>query len=196
MLGTGSSILAGPKGPQSAYPARLEAILRERLPGFQIKVESLVRSRLTARELARDMGKLLVDEKPDLVIWQTGTIDAMRRIDPETFKLRPRRGGDAAAKGRCGRHLDEHAVQPPHRSMIVLGPYSDTMRVVAQQRGVPLFDRLGIMRYWSDHGSFDLYAADKDNAVAYRVHDCIAHAIAALVVEAGRLQPFERKAGK
>ena len=80
--------------------------------------------------------------------------------------------------------------------MIVLGPYSDTMRVVAQQRGVPLFDRLGIMRYWSDHGAVDLYAADKDNAVAYRVHDCIAHAIAALVVEAGRLQPFERKAGK
>ena len=196
VLGTGSSILAGSKGPQSAYPARLEAILRERLPGFQIKVKSVVRSRLTARDLARDMGKLLVDEKPELVIWQTGTIDAMRRIDPETFKLALEEGVTRLQKGGTDVILMNMQYSPRTESMIVLGPYSDTMRVVAQQRGVPLFDRLGIMRYWSDHGSVDLYAADKDNTVAYRVHDCIAHAIAALVVEAGRLQPFERKAGK
>src|SRR5262249_62270094 len=30
--GTGSSILAGPDGPRSAYPARLEAGLQRRLP--------------------------------------------------------------------------------------------------------------------------------------------------------------------
>jgi hypothetical protein len=196
VLGTGSSILAGPKGPQSAYPARLEAALRQRLPGFEIKVESLVRSRLTARELARDMGKLVLDIRPDLVIWQTGTIDAMRRVDPDAFKLALEDGVTRLQQGGADVVLMNMQYSPRTEPMIALGPYSDTMRVVAQQRKLPLFDRLSIMRYWSDHGAVDLYAADKDNAVAYRVHNCIGQAIAALIIEAGRLQPFEQKAGK
>src|SRR5207248_1830716 len=68
VVGTGSSILAGPDGPRSAYPARLEAALRQRLPGTAVKVVTLVRTRLTADDLAQGMSKLLVDEKPDLVI--------------------------------------------------------------------------------------------------------------------------------
>ena len=80
--------------------------------------------------------------------------------------------------------------------MIATGPYADTMRAVAQQRGVPLFDRVGIMHHWSDVGAFNLYAAGKDNMLAQRVHDCIGRVIASLIVDAGRLQAFELKAGR
>jgi hypothetical protein len=85
---------------------------------------------------------------------------------------------------------------PRTESMISVGPYADTMRVVSQQRAVPLFDRVGIMHHWSDIGAFDLYAAGKDNVLAHRVHDCIGRAIASLVIDAGRLQAFELKAGR
>ena len=61
---------------------------------------------------------------------------------------------------------------PRTESMIQMSTYADNMRVVARDRDVPLFDRLGLMRYWSDNGSFDLYAAAKDNALASKVHDC------------------------
>ena len=47
VFGTGSSALAGPNGPASAYPARLEAVLKQRLPGVAVKVVPLVRSRQT-----------------------------------------------------------------------------------------------------------------------------------------------------
>ncbi len=53
VVGTGSSILAGPDGPKSAYPARLEAALARRLPGVAVKVVTLVRSRQTAEDMAR-----------------------------------------------------------------------------------------------------------------------------------------------
>jgi len=52
------------------------------------------------------------------------------------------------------------------------------------------------MRYWSDHGAFDLYAASKDNVLAHRVHDCIGRLIATLIVDSGRLQAFQLKAGQ
>src|SRR3954466_4754104 len=86
VVGTGSSALAGPDGPRSAYPARLEVALNQRLSGIPVRVITLLRTRLTADDLAHGMDKLLVDEKPDLVIWQTGTIDAIRRLEPDNFK--------------------------------------------------------------------------------------------------------------
>jgi lysophospholipase L1-like esterase len=193
VVGTGSSALAGPDGPRSAYPARLEATLGARLPGVTVKVVTLVRTRLTARDLARNMGKVVDDEKPDLVIWQTGTIDAIRRIEQEDFKHALDQGVERLQKAQTDVMLMNMQYSPRTESMIAVGPYSDTMRVVAQQRSVPLFDRLGIMRYWSDHGAFDLYAAGNDDVLAHRVHDCIARAIAALIVESVRLQGPEQR---
>jgi hypothetical protein len=71
--------------------------------------------------------------------------------------------------------------------MVALGPYADAMRVVAQQHEVPLFDRLAIMRHWSDTGDFDLYAAGRDNVLAHRVHDCIGRGIASMIIDAAHL---------
>src|SRR6266480_6649472 len=53
VVGTGSSALAGPDGPPSAYPARLEAALMQRLSGASVKVVPLVRSRQTGDLLSR-----------------------------------------------------------------------------------------------------------------------------------------------
>ena len=164
VVGTGSSALAGPDGPPSAYPARLEAVLSQRLSGVAVKVVTLLRTRQTAEDLAKGMDKLVADEKPNLVIWQTGTIDSIRRLDPDAFK------------GAL-----EDGVERLHRGG------ADVMRVVAQHFDTPLFDRLGIMRHWSETGAFDLYAAGRDNVLAQRVHDCIGRAIAALVINAGKL---------
>jgi lysophospholipase L1-like esterase len=196
VVGTGSSILAGPDGPRSAYPARLEAALARRLPGVAVKVVTLVRSRQTAEDLAGGMAKLLIDEKPDLVIWQTGTVDAIRRVDPDAFRDALEHGLDSLHKGGADVVLMNMQYSPRTESMIALGPFVDTMRVVAQQHEVPLFDRLGIMRHWSENGAFDLYAAGKDNVLAQRVHDCIGRGIAALIIEAAHLKAVELKPGQ
>src|SRR4051794_40741331 len=37
VVGTGSSALAGPDGPRSAYPARLQAALSQKLSGIPVK---------------------------------------------------------------------------------------------------------------------------------------------------------------
>jgi hypothetical protein len=78
--------------------------------------------------------------------------------------------------------------------MVSPGPYADNMRVVAQQHEIPLFDRLAIMRHWSDTGAFDLYAAGKDNVLAQRVHDCIGRGIASMIIDAAHLHPESKAA--
>jgi hypothetical protein len=188
VVGTGSSALAGPDGPPSAYPARLEAVLTQRLPGVTVTVVTLLRTRQTAEDLAKGMDKLVVDEQPDLVIWQTGTTDAIRRVEPDLFKVALEDGVERLNKGGADVILMNMQYSPRTETMIAVTPYADVMRVVAQHFDVPLFDRLGIMRHWSETGAFDFYTPGRDNVLAQRVHDCIARAIAALVINAGRLQ--------
>jgi hypothetical protein len=196
VLGTGSSMLAGATGPGLAYPARLEVALNQKLSKVTVKVVTRTKNGETADVMRRNMKDLLVDEKPNLVIWQTGTVDAIRRVEVDEFRAALEGGVDALQAGGADVMLMNMQYSPRTESMIQVGPYVDEMRAVAQQREIPLFDRFAIMRYWSDEGAFDFYAAGKDNGLAQRVHDCLGRAIGALVIEDGHLQPFVTKANE
>jgi hypothetical protein len=196
VFGTGSSTLAGAEGPSLAYPARLESALNQRLSKVMVRVATRTKSGQIADIMRRNMKDLLIDEKPNLVIWQTGTVDAIRRVELDEFRAALEAGVETLQTGGADVILMNMQYSPRTESMIPLGPYADEMRGVAQQRDVPLFDRFAIMRYWSDEGAFDFYAAGKDNGLAQRVHDCLGRAIGALVIEDGHLRSFVNKANQ
>jgi hypothetical protein len=193
VFGTGSSTLAGPDGATLAYPARLEAALGQRLPGITVKVTTRTKSAQTAEMMRRNMKETLIDPTADLLIWQTGTVDAIRRVESDEFRAALDAGIDVAQRAGSDVVLMNMQYSPRTESMIPVGPYVDDMRAVALQHEVPLFDRFAIMHYWADEGAFDFYAPGRDNGLAQRVHDCVGRAIASLVVEAGHLQPFAVK---
>jgi hypothetical protein len=196
VFGTGSSTLAGTEGPSLAYPARLETALNQKLSNVMVKVTTRTKNGQTADIMRRNMKDLLGDEKPNLVIWQTGTVDAIRRVEVDEFRAALEAGAETLQAGGADLMLMNMQYSPRTESMIQVGPYVDEMRSVAQQRDIPLFDRFAIMRYWSDEGAFDFYAAGKDNGLAQRVHDCLGRAIGALVIADGHLQPFVSKVGQ
>ena len=193
VVGTGSSMLPGRDGAQSAYPARLEAALKRRLPGVSTTVVTYAKPRQTAAQIADSLEKLLLDEKPNLVVWQTGTFDALQGVDPEQFRASVADGVETLQAGGSDVILMNMQFSPRTESLIALGGYTDNLRWVAREREVPLFDRLAIMRHWYDTGAIDLYAATKDVGVAKRVHDCIGRALGSMIIEAARLEAFEGK---
>src|SRR5258708_9919863 len=71
VTGTTSSTLPGANSKALAYPARLEAVLQKKLPNVTVKVISVAKPRQTAQEMAQGFSKLLRDEKPSLLVWQT-----------------------------------------------------------------------------------------------------------------------------
>src|ERR1700728_1165150 len=95
VVGTGSSTLPGSDGASFAYPARLEAALRQRLPSDTIKVTAHVRMRQTTADMAADLKQILAEDKPALVIWQARTFDAVVRVDAEEFRSSLDAGMDA-----------------------------------------------------------------------------------------------------
>jgi hypothetical protein len=183
VAGTTSSTLPGPNGPASAYPTRLEAALRKKLPGVDVKVISLAKPRQSAADMAAAFPKVLKDEKPTLVVWQTGTADAMMGVSADAFQ--------ATLEGGVGRIHDGGAdvvfVNPQYSprtdAVVATAPYADAMRWVAAGNAINLFDRQGVMRQWGELGTFDLLAATKSLDTAAKVHDCVGRLLADLVLQ-------------
>lgn len=195
VVGSGSSALAGPDGANMSYPARLEAALRDKLAGVAVSVKTDLRPKKLASEAAESFGplidKLPQDQKPALVIWQTGTVDAIRSIDPDDFRSALESGASALQKAGTDVLLMNLQYNPRMETMLSVAPYNDTIRVVAQQLDVPMFDRFSIMRYWNDAGDFDLFGPVHGFGMAKRVHDCIGRSLSAMIIEASHINPAE-----
>jgi GDSL-like Lipase/Acylhydrolase family len=187
VLGTGSSSLPGPDGPHFAYPARLEDALKRELPGNEIKVTAHVQPRQTTANMVSGLDKILAEDHPSLVIWQAGTADAINGVETEDFRTSLEDGIDKIQAAGADVILVNMQYSPRTASMLDVSTYADVMRHVAQQRNALLFDRLAIMQYWNDIGTFDLYAATKKYDMARQVHECIGRALASLINSAAHL---------
>jgi hypothetical protein len=128
----------------------------------------------------------LSTSKPALLVWQTGTVDAMLGVDPDQFSQALDKGITSAHSTGADVVLINAQYSPRTESMIALATYVEDMRWVALQHEVPLFDRFNMMKLWGDLGTFDLYSATKKLDIAERVHDCIGRLLADLVVAASK----------
>lgn len=189
VLGSRSSSISSAEG--AAYPGRLQALLRERLTGVEVNVAVELRSKRTAEDVAAGLGQLVADRKPSLVIWQTGTYDAIRSVDPDEFLAALGKGVEAVRQAGADIILMNLQYSPRTETMTNPAPYLDAMRVVAQERDVPLFDRFAIMRHWSETGEFDLFSPAPGIDLAMRVHNCLARALTTFVIDATRVNPVE-----
>jgi lysophospholipase L1-like esterase len=196
VVGAGSSLLPGHNGAENAYPARLQIALAEKLPDVAVKVTTDVKARRTAAEMLKSLGPAVAAAKPALMIWQTGTVDAMQSIDPDQFSAAIDRGIHIAHSAGADVVLINAQYSPRTESMIALGTYAEDMRWVALQHEVPLFDRFNIMRLWADLGTFDLYSATKKLDIAEHVHDCIGRLLADLVIKSAKPEEPHAESGR
>ncbi|MBN9148989.1 MULTISPECIES: GDSL-type esterase/lipase family protein [unclassified Nitrobacter] len=189
VVGSRSSTIAGAEG--EAYPARLQAMLREKLPGIAVSVSMELAPRKTAADVAPGLGKLAQAKKPTLVVWQTGTVDAIRSVDVDSFHDALDQGVTALQNAGADVVLMNMQYSPRTETMVSPTSYIDNMRVVAQQHDVPLFDRFAIMNRWNETGEFDLFSAVRGVGLAKRVHDCLGRALSAFVIDTAHVNPAE-----
>lgn len=186
ILGTGSSIDYGADTASKAYPARLLNEIRKlRAVAPMTIVNRSVRGETAFAALKR-MEEEVAAHKPDLVIWQTGSIDAVRQLGADEF-------GAVIDKGIAKLHkrdVDVLLITPQYMPKAIavtnFQPYVVYMQQVAQSRKVLLFDRYEIMRAWADGGRVELDPAGKQaqTQLIDRVHGCVAALLAQMVVTA------------
>ena len=166
--------------------------MKEKLPSLTVTVSQEIQLKASAEEVGPSLARLVETKKPALVIWQTGTVDAMRAIDPDDFRSAIDEGVAALQGAGTDVVLMNLQYSPRTETMISAPPYLDNMRVVAQQHEVPLFDRFAIMRQWNDAGDFDLFSTAHGLDLAKRVHDCLARALSKFVMSAAHEKPSQQ----
>jgi hypothetical protein len=193
VIGSASSELTGPSGINIAYPTRLQAALTALLPGVAVKVTTYARLRETAEEMQKKLSRIVNEAKPALVVWQTGTADAIRGVDAEDFRVALDDGIATLQHAGVDIVLMNMQYSPRTEAMLAMGAYADAMHMIALQREIDLFDRFSIMRKWNEAGTFDLYAATRKTDVAEHVHDCLGRLLANAVLEAAKLTNVDKK---
>jgi lysophospholipase L1-like esterase len=149
-MGSSSTLGVGASTPASSYPSRLEQELRQRFPGVEIRVVNHgVGGQDVPEELTR-LGRDVLAERPDLVVWQVGTNAVLRRDDLSADEQLISRG--VAVMKEKG--IDIVLMDLQYAPRVLARPASDEMeRLItdlARRSQVGLFRRFEIMKEW-DH---------------------------------------------
>jgi hypothetical protein len=187
VIGSASSELNGAAGTNIAYPTWLEESLRRLLPGAAVKVTTYARPRETASEMEAKLQRVLGEYKPALVIWQTGTADAIRGVDPDEFRAALDDGVDKLRAADTDVVFMNMQYSPRIEAMLAVAAYADAMRIVAVKREAVLFDRFTVMKRWNESGVFDLNGPTRTTNIAERVHGCLGRLLADAVLEGAKM---------
>ncbi|HET7393554.1 MAG TPA: SGNH/GDSL hydrolase family protein [Candidatus Binatia bacterium] len=180
----GSSTLGLAAGATAlAWPARLGSVLTDKFPSARIKIVNRAVARQTAKQVLERLDRDILPLKPNLVIWETGTMEAVRGSDVDAFRETVRTAIDELRAAGVEVVLMNMQFSRETDAMIHFEPYLIAMRQVADATETPLFRRRGIMRYWAESGLIDLRVKDdkKRRQLAVKLYDCIGRAMAGFV---------------
>lgn len=179
-IGGSSTAGAAAQSPLQSYPQRLEETLAERFPDVEITVVNKGVPRQTAQEMVDRFANDIIAEDPALAIWETGTTDAVRGIDVDSFTATLEAGIAALRARDIEVMLVDMQYSRRTASIIGFDRYLATMHRVADVDEVYLFKRFEIMRFWSENGTFNFEDVQKGarGRLAAEVYDCLARRIA------------------
>lgn len=169
-----------PARSDASYPALLEKELTARLPGPRVSVAVSNLPGATAHEMLPAMDTAVAEQHPALVVWQVGTMDAMRNVGPDGF-------GAALASGIAQTHargadivIMDMQYSPQTSQLITFQPYVDYVEWVTQNNDVFHFPRYEMMRHWIEEGRVTIGSESKEDKLkAFTfVHGCVGRLLA------------------
>jgi hypothetical protein len=184
IIGTGSSTQGGTSVQAAAYPTRLEKDLAAVFPGLSVTVQTRGGRGLTAAMLLPVLIEGLGDFSPDLVIWQSGTVDAVRGLDPDGYGSVIAEGAEKALARGADMVLMDMQFSRFSRAAVNYGPYRHALdAAAASNTGVIGFPRYELMRYWAASGQIDVERAPRPEWLAQTdiLHACISRKLAELI---------------
>lgn len=182
-LGSSSTEGAGASSPQASYPNQLEAALRGKLPGVELRVINAGKSGETSQEMLARLDSDVLGHAPDLVIWQAGGNEVLLGRDPAAFLDLMRQGLRRLRQAGVEVVLMDNQRAPRILDAPASARFDAAMQALAEEQRVPLFARSRLMRGWQAAGlpSAEVLAADglHHNDRGYA---CLAQALAAALI--------------
>lgn len=174
----------------TSFPWHMVAALHAALPNATFRLTVRGGRGMTAEDMLPLLDAALKQQHYSLLLWQTGTVEAVRGLRPDGMlevlhagveRMREAGGDVVLVDPQFSRFL---------RANTDLDPYTSVLQQVATMPGAVLFRRFDLMRVWANDGRIDLERtakADRDK-VLDTLNTCLGEALARFVLSAVDLQ--------
>jgi acyl-CoA thioesterase I len=188
-IGSSSTAGAGATSAATTYPGRLEAELKARLPGLPITVLNKGVGGEEANQMVARFDADVLDESPDLVVWQVGSNSVLR--DHPTPGEIIRQGVERLKASGTDVILMNAQYAPKILAKRDVDHALDVMTATARDEEVGLFDRFAIMRHWvtSEKINFEKFLSPDGLHLNDWSYACIAKLLAAAILDDTKLPP-------
>jgi len=185
VLGSGSVTSPGASGPSASWPARLQSLLEARFPGRSVEVAVRGGRGVTVSDHLALLRDGPGGDTPALVLWQAGTVEAVRGLDPDEMGEALRQGAERIRRRGADLIIMDQQFSRFLRSNTNIEPYRDKLRLVAAASGASYFGRYDLMLHWVDSAAVDMERAPRAERTAQtdRLNDCVARALANFIAQ-------------
>jgi hypothetical protein len=198
-LGSGSTVgdagaSAGPAlayhAPEAAYPYKMLDALQTMRPADRFRITVKGGRNMTAETMLPIMQETLTAQHYDLVLWQTGTVEAVHGSRPDSLHGVLDDGAEAVEKAQADLVLIDPQFSRFLRANADLSPYQTVMQQLTARPDVTLFHRFDLTQNWVNSGQVDLERVSRDarDQTILLLNSCLGEALARYIL-AGIDQP-------
>lgn len=181
-IGSSSTVGVGASVPSATYVARLEKSLEGSIKGMDFDVEGRGISGEVAQGAADRMKREVEETKPDLVVWQVGTNDAIRHVEIDRFKNCLR----TTLAWLAERNIDVVLIDPQFGEELTRNEHYEKMvravAEIAREAHVLLVDRFEAMRELQRERGDTFYLTPDNLHLNDRGYRCMAEQLARSIV--------------
>jgi acyl-CoA thioesterase I len=182
----GSVTATGQQGatPGGAFPWQMVRALQAAMPSVEFRLTVRGGRGMTAEDMLPLIETALKQQHYALALWQTGTVEAVRGLQPDGLLDVLQTGAERVRDAGADLVLIDPQFSRFLRANTDLDPYENVMQQVATMPGVALFHRFDLMRTWANDGRIDLERtskADRETALG-ELNSCLGKALARFVL--------------
>jgi lysophospholipase L1-like esterase len=183
-IGSSSTAGVGASAPSRTYTARLEVDLETALTGTDFDIIGHGLSGEVAQGAADRMKREVEDVKPDLVIWQVGTNDALRHVALDSFQNCLKKTLAFLKEQR----IDVILINPQYGDQLIKDTYYEevvkAVAEVAREADVLLVDRFQFMRNLQRERGDRIYLSTDNLHMNDEGYRCLAEQLATAIIAA------------
>lgn len=192
-LGSGSTVGDSGRGggaalsyrtPQASFPYKMVEALSAMHPSthFQLIVKGA--RNMPADAMLTILKQELASNHYDLVLWQTGTVEAVHGLRPDSLRNQLEVGAEEIGKVPADLVLIDPQFSRFLRANADLAPYETVLQQMTGNPGVTLFHRLDLTQTWAGNGQIDLERVGREqrDKTIMLLNTCLGQALARYIL--------------
>ncbi len=172
----------------TAFPQQMASAIEKAVPGVTVTMTVRGGRGLSANDQLHLLSDMLEHEKFQLVLWQTGTVEAVRNLPPSEFAQTLSDGVEKINQAGADLVLVDPQFSRFLQTNSNIDPYEQAFQFVGSMPNVLLFHRFDLMRSWVNEGQIDLERTPKPERLTavQQLHACLGMQLARLVLGGAR----------